>query len=278
MQFQSNITDHFCEYPISSPLMSYATEWEHKYSSKEKNSFKHYHSLPEIGICIDGCGMFFVGDKAYTFNPGSILYIPAYVPHIISHDACKKASRWKYIWVRPDLFKDSCAFDILPHEVITHDYSCSKLINMMYTEITENKSDTELYISLCTAFARMMHRHISSTDECFDEKSKQIILPAVEYIALHFSENISIPRLAELVHLSESSLRRSFHIATGMSPYEYICYIRISAAKNLLENTDMTVLNISEECGFDSLSSFNRQFSKICKTTPTIFRKNTRYS
>ena len=58
MQFQSNITDHFCEYPISSPLMSYATEWEHKYSSKEKNSFKHYHSLPEIGICIDGCGMF----------------------------------------------------------------------------------------------------------------------------------------------------------------------------------------------------------------------------
>ena len=37
----------------------------------------------------------------------------------------------------------------------------------------------------------MMHRHISSTDECFDEKSKQIILPAVEYIALHFSENIS---------------------------------------------------------------------------------------
>ena len=83
----------------------------------------------------------------------------------------------------------------------------------------------------------MMHRHISSTGECFDEKSKQIILPAVEYIALHFSENISIPRLAEVVHLSESSLRRSFHIATGMSPYEYICYIRISAAKNLLENT-----------------------------------------
>ena len=84
MQFQSNITDHFCEYPISSPLMSYATEWEHKYSSKEKNSFKHYHSLPEIGICIDGCGMFFVGNKAYTFNPGSILYIPAYVPHIMT--------------------------------------------------------------------------------------------------------------------------------------------------------------------------------------------------
>ena len=277
MQFQSNYTDDFCEYPISNPLMSFATEWEHEYTPNDNVHIKHYHSLPEIGICIDGCGTFFVADKVYTFNPGTVLYIPPYMPHIISHNTYMRTSRWRYIWVDSELFKGSCVFDILSNEVITHDYSCSKLINMMYTEVIENRADTELFIALCTAFTRMMHRHISSNSDSFDKKSKQLIIPAVEYIALHFSENISIPRLAEVVHLSESSLRRSFRLATGMSPYEYICHTRITAAKNLLENTNMPILSISEECGFDSLSSFNRQFFKLCKTSPTNFRKKTKY-
>ena len=54
---------------------------------------------------------------------------------------------------------------------------------------------------------------------------------------------------------------------------EYVNYVRIQSAENLLAFTDMRIIDISEASGFESLSSFSRQFRKYNLISPGGFRK-----
>ena len=144
---------------------------------------------------------------------------------------------------------------------------------MLFGEVSDGQSDTELYIGLCTAFAHMMERAVSATrPEPSDNEARQMIVPAVTYIADHYSEDISVSKLARESNLSESTLRRTFSRVIGLAPYEYICSVRLAAAENLLIHTDLSILEISISCGFNSLSSFNRQFKKANGVPPSFVR------
>jgi AraC-like DNA-binding protein len=58
----------------------------------------------------------------------------------------------------------------------------------------------------------------------------------------------------------------------GRSFVEVVNEARIKFACNLLKKTEKTVLEICYESGFNNLSNFNRQFSRITGTTPLSFR------
>ena len=46
----------------------------------------HYHSVPEIGICVSGSGDYYIGDKIYRFKRGDIQIIRPFVPHFATSD------------------------------------------------------------------------------------------------------------------------------------------------------------------------------------------------
>jgi AraC-like DNA-binding protein len=66
----------------------------------------------------------------------------------------------------------------------------------------------------------------------------------------------------------------------GLSPWEYITIRRIEQSKELLRDTDFSVLEVATRCGFGNLSNFNRKFSRIAGMTPLAYRKKekTKYS
>ena len=65
---------------------------------------------------------------------------------------------------------------------------------------------------------------------------------------------------------------RLFKKATNTTPTEYINFVRIWKAENLLITTDDSVLEISMAVGFSSVSYFNRTFKRLKNTTPTAYR------
>ena len=275
MHIRSNSPTEYFEYPTSGSLMSYAVNWTQTWSDMGHTNSRHYHPHPELGLCLDGCGIFFVEDRVYPFSKGTVIYIPADMPHI-EENSPKRQSSWKYLWIDTKLFGDNNALDRLSYEAVTQDRSCRRLFDMIFNEVSEKQNDTELYIGLCTAFAHMMARTISHVRKPSDNEASQMIAPAVTYIADHYSEDISVAKLAEASHLSESTLRRAFSNATGLAPYEYICSVRLATAENLLLHTDLSILEISSACGFNSLSSFNRQFKKVNGVTPSLFRTDSK--
>jgi AraC-like DNA-binding protein len=103
------------------------------------------------------------------------------------------------------------------------------------------------------------------------------ISPALDYIRNNYMVDFSIDDLAELCHMSTTHFRRVFNSIMGTNPLEYVNQIRITNAAVLLRTTEMSILSISEEVGFQSVSSFNRHFMKVYDMTPMAFRKEMSY-
>lgn len=93
------------------------------------------------------------------------------------------------------------------------------------------------------------------------------------YIDNHFTQNISMQVLSSVACLSPFHLSRLFSSAVGLSITDYIQQRRIGYARELLTTTDLSVLSISSEAGFKTLSNFNKLFKKAAGSTPAEFRK-----
>lgn len=100
-----------------------------------------------------------------------------------------------------------------------------------------------------------------------------VIAPALNYIEKNYMQQFSIDVLADLCHWSPTHFRRVFHDIMGTSPLDFINKTRIMKSCNLLRSTEESILEISEQVGFHSVSSFNRYFIKIMQMSPREYRK-----
>lgn len=85
-------------------------------------------------------------------------------------------------------------------------------------------------------------------------------------------EEISLVRLAELVHFNPSYLSRLFKQIVGTNLSDYISDIRIKKAKHLLENKDMKINSVAEALGYGTAANFTRFFKKTVNMTPQEYR------
>jgi AraC-like DNA-binding protein/ligand-binding sensor protein len=113
------------------------------------------------------------------------------------------------------------------------------------------------------------------TDNLFltQEKNSRIVKNAVEYIARHFSEEISLASVADTLHVNTSYLSTLFRQVTGTTFKEYLNRIRIEEAARLLSNTDYPVMEIAIACGYKDQSYFTKVFKKLTGLTPRQYRQ-----
>ena len=94
-----------------------------------------------------------------------------------------------------------------------------------------------------------------------------------EYINEHYTEQISLEDLAAFAGFSKYHFSRIFKEYYQMSLPEYITSLRVSRATELLENPELSIMDVALQSGFSSLPSFNRTFKQINNCTPSQFRK-----
>ena len=86
----------------------------------------------------------------------------------------------------------------------------------------------------------------------------------------------SLKEIAEQLGCTDRHLRRVFIEEYNVSPIQYLQTCRLLLAKNLLTETDLSVLEVAMTSGFGSLRRFNDLFKKQYKISPTALRKRTR--
>jgi len=84
--------------------------------------------------------------------------------------------------------------------------------------------------------------------------------------------NLSLDELARLCHLSTSSFKRKFKEVFKTSPKKYISQKKIEKAAALLKSENLRISDIAYDVGFDSLATFNRNFTDTYGKSPTEFR------
>lgn len=95
----------------------------------------------------------------------------------------------------------------------------------------------------------------------------------IEYIQTHLDKNLSLNRLASLIHISPHYFASLFKQSTGLSPHKYITQCRLEQAKQLLRQQDLPITFVCQEVGFKNQSHFTRVFHQHCKITPKAYRE-----
>ena len=96
---------------------------------------------------------------------------------------------------------------------------------------------------------------------------------AADYMEKNHSYGIGILEVAQYVGLDRSQLFRCFKQEYQMSPQEYLIACRITHAKRLLVQTDLSVSEVMYSSGFNDLPNFSKQFKKATGLSPAAFRK-----
>lgn len=91
------------------------------------------------------------------------------------------------------------------------------------------------------------------------------------YLLENYRKPIEIDQLAKLIHRLPGYTISVFKEVIGQSPIKYIHQLRLIEACNLLLNTDMTVVAISEYLGYYDTSYFSRMFKKLTSMSPKEF-------
>ncbi|MBR5308623.1 MAG: AraC family transcriptional regulator [Clostridia bacterium] len=93
-----------------------------------------------------------------------------------------------------------------------------------------------------------------------------------DYMSRYYKTALPISEYAAKCHLSKSRFEHVFKEHMGTTPMDYLFRIRIEAAKNLLESTELRISRIAEEVGFADANYFARVFKKYTGDSPAKYR------
>ena len=106
--------------------------------------------------------------------------------------------------------------------------------------------------------------------EQYDELISDMV---IDYMKKHIFESISVDDVCELLHYNRSYIYRQFKKTTGMSIMAYFTKLKISKAKEMLRESDKSIVEISDMLSFDTPNYFSKVFKKAVGYTPSTYRK-----
>ena len=114
---------------------------------------------------------------------------------------------------------------------------------------------------------------VMRTDKELVDEVPFILKNAVQFILENLHEKIEIRQLSSNAEWSHQHFIKTFHKYIGCTPYQYILQKKIEKAKIHIKETDMPLISIASDFGFDSYSNFFKAFKKETGYTPDHFRK-----
>ena len=112
-------------------------------------------------------------------------------------------------------------------------------------------------------------------DRCYAVSDEQRVL---NYVDRNVKEGIGLDEAAEYANMSSSYFSKFFKRITGVNFITYMMDGKISAAKSMLTDTDMPVVNIAYELSYSETNYFGKAFKKKVGLTPTEYRERHRKS
>lgn len=145
------------------------------------------------------------------------------------------------------------------------------------TELEAGDADGQLYAdSMATTLSLHLLRRYSSWEKEIWEYTgglpKYKLRKAIAYIQEHLDQNLTLAELAAVVQMSSHYFASLFKQSTGLTPHQHVTQCRIERAKHLLRQQELTIVEISQQVGFQNQSHFTRVFRQYTKMTPKAYR------
>jgi len=254
----------------------------------------HFHSEYEIIYIQESSGTRFVGNNIEKYRSGDIFLIGSNLPHYMKSDDIylSEDNNLKVKGTIIQFEKDFMYHSInhYPHFIkiknlleesqrgVYFPSGCSpKLQNLLETIPLETGIDQiTAFLQLLKEMSEISTRKIISSSD----STNNIIMDNVSridkilsFLNKHYTRNVSLAEISSYAAMNPSAFCRFFRSKTGKSFKNYILDMRIGYACKLLLMNDINILQISTECGFDTISHFNKTFKKNMGYPPSEYRR-----
>lgn len=113
--------------------------------------------------------------------------------------------------------------------------------------------------------------------QIFNEKEQQLVSDVIKYIYENYTKELTINDVTEKFNITDTKLNKILMSYSGKRFIEFLNALKIDKACEMLLTTDKSVIDISFELGFNTVKTFNNNFSKLKNMSPTDFRKTVKH-
>ncbi|MHA4843935.1 AraC family transcriptional regulator [Flavitalea antarctica] len=254
----------------------------------------HAHSEFQLFVVLEGTGTRFIGDNIKAFRPGELTLTGPHLPHLWRSDEAyfEKSNSLNISGVVIYFNEQFLGDHIMEKEEMAvlkklftrsmrglefHGQRRLQVINMMQDLVHMQgvMSVVQLLSILDILSVTKEFNYVSgkSYENSFDEHETHRINTVYEYVLKNFRQKIALTELADLLHMTPTSFSRYFTMKNNKPFSKFVTEIRIKHACKLLIETDDSISRICYECGFNTLSNFNKQFKEIMLKKPYQYKK-----
>lgn len=264
--------------------------------SREEAFFQApFHSHPELELVYvkESFGKRIVGNSVDTFESGDLVFLGSDIPHVWLNDEIyyqninKLKAKAIVVYFNKDIFgpafyelKEAQKINSL-FEKAKKGLSITGKTNKLIAKKLEQlvvKQDFEVIIglfeilSILSATTDIDFINSESYTPTNDSFKKDRLSDVYQYVKENYKKEISLDEVAQIANLTPTSFCRMFKAKTKKNFIEYLNEIRISNACKQLIETDMSVSEIAYECGYKTVSNFNKLFKKNTGNTPKEYK------
>ena len=254
------------------------------YSEQVLGYTSHYHDGHELIYIVSGEVEISVSGRILKARAGSLLIFSRFEEHSVR--VLSPEYRRYTLLISSEISRGSENYalsSILINRTqgFEHILDCgesSERIKMLFSEIYRELSscqpmylkiaDSSLMILLAEIYRIAPRRFIAE-----ENKNSEMVRKIQNRFEREPSEEVTIASLASEFHVSPSHLSHVFKNITGYSPIDYLMSCRLSSAKTLLAESEKSIKEIVDACGFSDESNFSRTFKSKTGMTPTEFRR-----
>lgn len=254
----------------------------------------HFHPEYQLFVVLHGKGTRFIGDSIRPFKEGDMVFTGPNLPHVWRSDAQyfdkshSLQTEGVVIYFHENFLGDS----LLRKEEM------EKIQGLFFRASTglEIRGDTNKRIS--QMMLDLLHLQgasslilllqildlLADSSECFPiahigyinqykENETARMSKVYEYVMKNFKHKISLSEVAAVASMTPTSFSRYFTMRANKPFSRFVSEVRVGNACKLLHEDDLNIAQICYECGFNTLSNFNKQFKEIIGRTPHIYKE-----
>jgi len=246
----------------------------------------HQHIEYELILFLEGAGLSFIGNSVDEFEADDIFFIGSNVPHTFqkSGDLITSAVviQFKDNFWGNDLLEipESKRINSLlynsKHGLKITGKTKAKL-RPIIIELQDSKGFWRI-VKLCECLAILAdtddYKAVSTQEiKVMNHADKERIERIVQYTMDNFKEGIRLETIAAVACMSPHAFCSYFKKRTRKTYVDFLNEIRIGYACKLLLTTEMNILSICFDSGFNNVANFNRQFLKVKQQKPSVYRR-----
>lgn len=235
----------------------------------------HLHVQLELVYVLEARIQMIIDEQEYTFNKGDFVLVFPNTIH--SYDSNLTIDN-SVLTVISGVMLTGEYINTLMNYSLKKPYIRSKdlhedVVFAMKALVKEMNEGKSVYVS--KAYLQLILARTIPSLELMKKQSLDsydLVHRIVNYISLYFREPLSLDILATELGISRYYLSRIFSNKLNSSFNDYVNNIRVSYASTLILTTDMSITQICNDAGFNSLRTFNRVFKENFHMTPSEYR------